>query len=89
MPKHEAWPKEARPSGIDRGLTTGIHSADEAGEYKSFSRPNIAESTRDDKLFVRTTGTPMASTDSEYGFKSKEPLSARPGRAKVIGKGGK
>ena len=57
------------------------HSADDTGEDSPFSRPNIAEQTIDDHLFGSTTGTPMVSTDSVYGVKSKELSSANTGRA--------
>ena len=65
-------------------------SADETREHSSFSRSDVAEQTGDDFSFGSTTGTAMATSDSEHhhGAKSKDSPSASTGRpAKVTGKG--
>ena len=64
-----------------------FRSADERREQNPFGHPNVAEQTRDDYSFGSTTGSAMATFDSEHGAKSKETPSASTGRTKVTGKG--
>ena len=73
---------EHRREGFSVGRS---RSADETREQSSCNRPNIAEQTGDDYFFGSTTGTAMATYDSEHGAKSKETPSASTGTTKVTG----
>ena len=72
--------------GQEESLVVRSRSVDKAGGQSLCSRSNIAEQTRDDDLFGSTTGTPMLSTDSEYGFKSNS-FFEPPSSSRTIGKG--